>query len=105
MSIYTPNNAFPNEKIAAEDMSILQETTYRLSVDFDDLVTPERTRKRKAKGHARTDPPRPQNAWTLFLQDFGARTRREAPHLTITEVSALASKEWKSASSEVKTLF
>src|SRR5688572_2562066 len=32
----------------------LQATTYRLSVDFNDLVAPERTQKRKVKGYKRT---------------------------------------------------
>ena len=104
MTIYTPSAAFPNEKIAEEDRRILETTTYTLSVDFNDLVNPERIRHRKAKG---TVPPRPRNAWILFLRDFGDRMRKQERDHSIEKggTSRAASIAWENASPEVKDLF
>src|SRR5262245_4572705 len=105
LSLYMPDPTFPDEEISAEDMSVLQSSDYTLSVDFNVLMNPERTRKLKAKGHERTKPPRPQNAFMLFRRDYDARVRREHPKLTVTAVSSMARVAWKNAPPEVVKLF
>lgn len=96
--LFTRDLRFPNETYPTKIMETLQTSTYRLSLDFNALVSP-------ARNHDDSTIGRPQNAWILFRKNFATRVRKEHQNLAIGEVSKRASNEWKKAPPKVKRLF
>lgn len=64
-----------------------------------------KTSKKEKKVKDSNKPKKPMTAYFLFLADNREQIKKENPDVKVTEITKIASKQWKEADEETKTLY
>ncbi|CAG8438482.1 1597_t:CDS:2 [Diversispora eburnea] len=89
-----------------QDLELILNPPYQLTLSLDSLLLPARINHRNRKNKINKIP-RPQNAWILFRKDYEANKRIKFPDqlFKMKTISINAGDEWKIQSSQVKRYF
>ncbi|CAG8459237.1 11687_t:CDS:2 [Scutellospora calospora] len=81
---------------------------YKLTIKVDELIAPANNSRRSTQ-HRRNPiafaPPRPPNAFVLFRKDYFAKYKSNEQKINNTNISRLASIEWKAQPPSVRYYF
>ena len=97
-----------NMDLNDEEIELLQNSQYKLTITLEKLISPTDKTPRISKKSIIAKTPRPQNSWILFRRDYEANRRRKnslKETLRTKDISIDAKKYWGNAPNEVKKLF
>ncbi|CAG8479215.1 1762_t:CDS:1 [Paraglomus occultum] len=88
------------------ECDLLRNPPYNLTISIESLLNPKRKRRRR-NIRRNPSPPRPQNSWLIFRQNFESRLRLQYPDnsYSIQDVSKTAGKDWRRQPQIVKQYF
>ncbi|CAG8546038.1 21064_t:CDS:2 [Dentiscutata erythropus] len=93
----------------SSDDELFSEPPYPLAMDIDELTSPPtntRPAKKYKKHPDKSNPPRPQNDWVLFLRNFTALLNLNGTKMnSTTKVARMAADEWRRQPPKVRRYF
>ncbi|CAJ0745410.1 13185_t:CDS:2 [Entrophospora sp. SA101] len=126
-SIFSPtqNNFDDDMDLSDEEVKLLQNPPYELTLSFEELISPADNTNKPSRKPKKNRPsnsaevastttivvdikiPRPQNAWVLFRKDYEAKQRLRFPEkaLKMKNISTDAGEHWRNESMKVKRFF
>ncbi|CAG8508188.1 16242_t:CDS:1 [Funneliformis mosseae] len=110
VSMIPPSPPEPNVPIRIDtyerDEQIVYSSNYKFTLGIEELIVNSTTSRRATRGK-RSEPPRPQNSYILYLRDTTARIKKDPEFIKepTKRMTKVISKMWKNEIQSVKDVF